>query len=549
MSSEADHARRLTAERIPCLLHDLVVRAAARFPAAPALMVGSRTCSYPELEVGIRKAASGFRRRGLARHDRVAVYLPKTLEAVVAMFGASAGGGSFVPVNPVLKSEQVGHILRNSGARFLVTSSSRLQAISEALGDCPDLSHVILTDGPPGEELVPAKIRCEEWAALVGVEPALDLDQCIDADMAAIFYTSGSTGQPKGVVLSHRNLVAGATSVASYLENVPADRILSLLPLSFDAGFSQLTTGFHAGACVVLMDYLLAGDVVRQVQAQRITGITGVPPLWSQLADATWPAAGADSVRYFATTGGVMPLPVLNKLRAAFPLAKPFLMYGLTEAFRSTYLPPEEVDRRADSIGKAIPNAEILVLRPDGTPCQPDEPGELVHRGALVALGYWKNPAATAERFKPWPGSLAPGGQPEIAVWSGDTVVKDAEGFLYFRGRRDEMIKSSGYRVSPTEIEDSLMKSGLLGEVVAVGVPDERLGQAIVLVAVAVRKATATNAPADELLNYAREKLPAYMVPRSVIWREALPRNANGKFDRVKIKAELLKDMGTGENS
>jgi len=541
MSIESHRTQRLTAERVPYLLHEIVSRSAARFPEAPALISKSRTWSYAELHAAVQRASSGFRQRGLARQDRVAVYLPKSLETVAAMFGASAAGGAFVPVNPVLKAEQVGHILRNSGARVLVTSGARLEAIGSALADCPGLTHVILTDGDA--PVMPAGVRCEPWSALAGAGPDVAPHRCIDGDMVAIFYTSGSTGLPKGVVLSHRNMVAGATSVASYLGNTHEDRILSLLPLSFDAGFSQLTTGFHAGACVVLLDYLLAGDVVRAVRDQAITGITGVPPLWSQLADATWPAGSTATVRYFATTGGVMPRPVLDKLRAAFPAASPFLMYGLTEAFRSTYLPPEEIDRRPDSIGRAIPNAEILVLRPDGTPCDAGEPGELVHRGALVSLGYWQNPAATAERFKPIPGSLAPGGQPELAVWSGDTVVRDEEGFLYFRGRRDEMIKSSGYRVSPTEIEDSLMQSGLVTEIVAVGVPDERLGQAVVVVAVAADGGGTDPAP---LLNYAREKLPAYMVPQRVVWRNGLPRNPNGKFDRVKLKAELLEGAADG---
>lgn len=543
MSSETEHARLLAAERTPNLLHELIYRAAARFGPAPALIAGNRGWSYAELEAAVRQAAGGFRERGLGRQERVAVYLPKSLETVAALFGAAAAGGAFVPVNPVLKGDQVGHILRDSGARVLVTSTARLLAVRDALGDCPALAHVILTDGRPDDLDLPAPIRCETWAEFLGGASAPEGHRCIDGDMVAIFYTSGSTGLPKGVVLSHRNMVAGATSVASYLENVPDDRILALLPLSFDAGFSQLTTGFHAGACIVLLDYLLAGDVVRHVRDQRITGITGVPPLWSQLADATWPAGSTATVRYFATTGGVMPRPVLDKLRAAFPAARPFLMYGLTEAFRSTYLPPDEVDRRPDSIGRAIPNAEVLVLRPDGTPCAPGEPGELVHRGALVSLGYWQNPAATAERFKPVPGSLATGGQPEIAVWSGDTVVRDEQGFLYFRGRRDEMIKSSGYRVSPTEVEDCLMQSGLLSEVVAVGVPDERLGQAIVLVAVPTGSGGTEQAA---VLDYAREKLPAYMVPRSVVWRDRLPRNANGKFDRVQIKAGILKELGHG---
>ena len=336
-------------------------------------------------------------------------------------------------------------------------------------------------------------------------------------------------------MLSHRNLVAGGVSVASYIENHPGDRILSVLPLSFDAGFSQLTTAFVSGACVVLLDYLLARDVIKTVARERITGITGVPPLWSQLAELDWPAETGAQLRYFATTGGVMPRPLLDRLRQCFPNAKPFLMYGLTEAFRSTFLPPAEVDRRPDSIGKAIPNAEILVLREDGTPCEPGEPGELVHRGALVSLGYWNAPEVTAQRFKPVPGTIGPGGQPEIAVWSGDTVVKDEEGFLYFRGRRDEMIKTSGYRVSPTEVEDMIMASQLVREIVAVGLPDPKLGQRIVVIA------TSTDGQEDStaLLRYCREKLPFYMLPAEVLWRERLPRNANGKFDRVALRQEL----------
>src|SRR6185312_7014610 len=268
----------------------------------------------------------------------------------------------------------------------------------------------------------------------------------------AILYTSGSTGKPKGVMLSHRNMVAGAKSVASYLENGPQDVLLAALPLSFDAGFSQLTTAFHAGARVVLLNYLLPRDVLRALDAERVTGLTGVPPLWIQLSDLEWPAGIAQHLRYIANTGGRMPRETLEKLRARLPRTKPFLMYGLTEAFRSTFLPPEEVDRRPDSIGKAIPNAEILVLRDDGTPCEPDEPGELVHRGALVGMGYWNDAAKTAERYKVLPGREAGFVLPEIAVFSGDTVRRDRDGYLYFIGRRDEMIKTSGYRVSPTEI-------------------------------------------------------------------------------------------------
>jgi acyl-CoA ligase (AMP-forming) (exosortase A-associated) len=352
----------------------------------------------------------------------------------------------------------------------------------------------------------------------------------IDTDMAAILYTSGSTGKPKGVVLSHRNMVAGAKSVAQYLENRPEDRILAALPLSFDAGFSQLTTAFQAGASVALINYLLPRDVLAAAERYGITGLTAVPPLWIQLAQLAWPAAVRRSLRYIANTGGRMPKATLDALRKALPQTRPYLMYGLTESFRSTYLPPEEVERRPDSIGKAIPNAEVLVVRADGTICDANEPGELVHRGALVSLGYWNDPEKTAERFKPAPGQPKGLVMPEIAVWSGDTVRRDEEGFLYFIGRRDEMIKTSGYRVSPTEVEEVIYSTGLVKEAAALGVPHPVLGQAIVIVATPQRSGELDT---EALLAQCRARLPGFMVPARIIQsNESLPRNPNGKIDR-----------------
>jgi acyl-CoA ligase (AMP-forming) (exosortase A-associated) len=320
----------------------------------------------------------------------------------------------------------------------------------------------------------------------------------------AILYTSGSTGRPKGVVLSHRNLLVGAESVSTYLGNTADDVILAALPLSFDAGLSQVTTAFSVGAHVVLMNYLLPADVVRLCARHRVTGLTCVPPLWLQLTSVDWPEE-ARSLRYFANTGGRMPRHTLDGLRALFPGADPYLMYGLTEAFRSTYLDPSEVDRRPDSIGRAIPNAEILVVTPDGSPAAPGEEGELVHRGPLVALGYWNDPVRTAERFRALPGEPRSWQAPERAVWSGDTVVADEDGFLYFVGRTDDMIKTSGYRVSPTEIEEVAYGTGLVGDVVALGIEDDRLGQRIVLVATPLG---AEPLDGDALLDRLRRQLP-----------------------------------------
>jgi acyl-CoA ligase (AMP-forming) (exosortase A-associated) len=323
--------------------------------------------------------------------------------------------------------------------------------------------------------------------------------------------------------------------VAGYLEITPADRILSVLPLSFDYGLSQLTTAFLAGASVVLMNHLFARDIVKMVVAERITGLAAVPPLWIQLAALPWPQP--NTLRYLTNSGGAMPRTTVAALREALPQASLFLMYGLTEAFRSTYLPPSELDRRPDSMGRAIPNAEVMVVRPDGTLCAPNEPGELVHRGALVSLGYWNDPAKTAERFKPAPGQDPALPITEMAVWSGDTVRMDEEGYLYFIGRKDEMIKVSGYRVSPTEVEEAVHASGMVLEAAAFGVPHPALGQAIVLLAVAREG----ELDAAQLLKECQRRLPAYMVPAHAELREGqFPRNPNGKIDRKLLQQSFL---------
>ncbi len=527
------------------LLHELISCTAARTPQAVALTSGGAALTYVQLAAQVRQFAGGLMSLGLARGERVAIYLEKRFETVIASFGAPAAGAVFVPVNPLLKPEQVAFILRDCNVRVLVTSPERLALLGEVLADCPDLQHVVVTAAAAGSAAadaarVASRLQLTSWVDLLG-SPERAGHRVIDSDMVAILYTSGSTGKPKGVMLSHRNMVAGAKSVASYLKNQPDDVLLAALPLSFDAGFSQLTTAFHAGARVVLLNYLLPRDVLKAMEREKVTGLTAVPPLYIQLTQLDWPPAIAQNLRYFANTGGRMPRETLNLLRRKAPDAQPFLMYGLTEAFRSTYLPPGEVDRRPDSIGKAIPNAEILVLRDDGSPCGPDEPGELVHRGALVGLGYWNDTEKTAERYKLLPAD-APGRQsglqlPEYAVFSGDTVRQDAEGFLYFIGRRDEMMKTSGYRVSPTEVEEILYATKMVGECAAFGVDHPSLGHAIHVIATSAdgERATALN----DLLSECRARMPAYMVPAGIeIVAGPLPRNPNGKIDRKSLAAD-----------
>lgn len=520
-------------------LHHLLEQSAVRQGDAPALTYKNATASYAELWSLTKSFAAGLLANALGRGERVGIYLDKRIETVAAIFGTSRAGGVFVPINHILKAQQVGHILDDCDVTVLVTSAERLATLRSQLAQCPSVKQVILVDATEAPTSnADDRYMVRLFSELIA-EDSVDLAQspAVDVDMAAILYTSGSTGKPKGVVLSHRNLIVGAESVSSYLRNTSDDVILSALPLSFDAGFSQMTTAFAVGAHVVLMNYLLPGEVLKLCAKHQVTGLTCVPPLWLQIADLDWPLEASRSLRYFANTGGRMPRSTLQRLRAIFPQAQPFLMYGLTEAFRSTYLDPSEVDNRPDSIGKAIPNAEILVVRPDGSRCDPGEEGELVHRGALVALGYWNDPERTAERFKPAPGSSSTWRAPELAVWSGDGVVADDEGFLYFVGRSDEMIKTSGYRVSPTEVEEVAYDTGLVRDVVALGVPDERLGQRIVILATA---ADGDGLDPAEVISRMRRELPLYMVPSEVLVRDQLPKGPNGKFDRNLLKQELM---------
>ena len=516
------------------LLHELISFAAQRSPEQVALTWPQGAATYAELASQVDRFANGLVQLGLGRSERVGIYLEKRLETVVSSFGAPAAGGVFVPLNPLLKPEQVAFILRDCEVRILVTSPERLALLAPVLGQCPALRQVLLTE--PAARPIECRpgLGLIHWNELLA-SPAKAQHRVIDTDMVAILYTSGSTGKPKGVVLSHRNMVAGAKSVASYLENRADDVLLAALPLSFDAGFSQLTTAFHVGARVALLNYLMPRDVLKALVREQVTALTAVPPLYIQLAQLDWPAEIDQRLRYFANTGGRMPRETLNLLRGRVPSAKPYLMYGLTEAFRSTYLPPDQVDVRPDSIGQAIPNAEILVLREDGSLCDADEPGELVHRGPLVGLGYWNDAEKTAERYKLLPPGLPcrQGGLqlPEFAVFSGDNVRRDGEGFLYFIGRRDEMMKTSGYRVSPTEVEEVLYATKLVGECVAFGVDHASWGQAIQVIATPA--VDGAELDVNAVLAACKAQMPAYMVPAGIEPAVGpLPRNPNGKIDR-----------------
>ncbi len=503
-----------------------------------ALLHAERSVSYSDLWREIRRFAAMFSQIGIRQGERVAIFLENRPETVIACLGAAAIGAIVVPMNWMLKPPQVKYILKHSAARCLVSSAPRLRLLAPALADlAPDMLFLSVDQRPP-EATFAHRLHL---AADFGSEPtgAPEFAPTIDEDPAVILYTSGSTGQPKGVLLSHRNMLQGAFSVACYLRMGRDDRVLCAIPLGFDAGLNQVTSTLFTGGTAVLHSYIHALEAVRCCEMFKVTGATGVPPFWMDLLDHPWSRAASGNMRYFATTGGPMPQPTLQSLRKLFPNAEPFLMYGLTEAYRSTYLDPALVDRYPGSVGKAMPNARVSVRRADGTLCAPREIGELVHIGPTVALGYWNDPEATAKRFRPI--EVETGGLRRNlpAVWSGDLFWHDEDGFLYFVGRNDAMIKTSGFRVSPTEVEELVLGSGLAREAVALGLPDPKKGQVI-----GVCLSSSANAPdkqslKDKVIRHCRTQAPGYMVPEVIFVADQLPRTPTGKFDRERC-SEML---------
>ena len=483
----------------------------------PALLLRSGVLTYKDLRTRVARLSGWLSDQATTSGARVASWAAKGELTCLLPLAAARAGLVHVPINPLLKRAQAAHILADSGARLLIGSPARLATLTgddiagvyRVLGEDEALAEAAAT----GAELPPS-----------AAEP--------DA-LAAILYTSGSTGLPKGVMLSHANLWLGAESVAGYLGLTAEDRTLAVLPLAFDYGQNQLLSTWYAGGAAVPLDYLTPRDVVKVIARHDITTLAAVPPLWVQLAELDWPAETAAKLRRLTNSGGALSVPLVRRLRALFPAARLFAMYGLTEAFRSTYLDPALIDAHSTSMGKAIPHAEVWVVTSSGDIAADDEEGELVHCGPLVAQGYWRDPERTAERFRPAPAASRYGG---IAVWSGDRVRRDREGLLYFAGRRDAMIKSAGNRISPQEIEEAALATGLVAEAVALGVPDERLGQAVHLI---VRGARHSSELESELRHKLLQELPNFMQPRTIHWRPVLPLGPNGKIDRTLLAAEL----------
>jgi amino acid adenylation domain-containing protein len=485
----------------------LLWRAARRTPMAPAVVERDRATTYAALAARAAAVAAALAAGGAERGRPVGILLERGADAVAAFFGALAAGHIAVVLNENLRPRQIEHALAHAGASHLLTSAELLARQPRPIDASCRIVDMETLPAVSGRFFEPVA-RCDD-------------------DVAQIIYTSGSTGLPKGVAVSHGNLRAAARTVASYLGITDADRIASLLPLAFVYGMSQVLCAVRAGAALVVERSPLPHQIATTLATEAVTVLAAVPPLWLRLLGTeAFTVEPLLSLRVMTNAGGHLPVHAVRALRRAHPNARLFLMYGLTEVLRSTYLLPEEVDRLPESIGRAIPGSEVLVLREDGTEAQPGEVGELVHRGPTVTLGYWNDPVRTAETFRPHP--LRPAGTPERerVVFSGDLVRRDAEGFLFYVSRRDRVIKTMGYRVGPDEVADVLYASGEVAEAAVVGEPDEQWGARIVAHVV-----LAPQGSRQRLHAYCVRELPRHLQPARIEVRDALPLLPSGKAD------------------
>jgi len=494
------------------------------------LVEDDATLSFAQVHRHALALGSFLRLMGVAKGDRVAVLMAKSHKQAIAQLGVLAAGAVFVPVSDLLKWRQIEHILRDCGVKLAIVDHDKVDRLGAAAG---------------GMRLITAGGEAASTAAVLENIFKADLvergPEIIGQDNAAIIYTSGSTGLPKGIVLSHRNLWDGARIVTSYLGLQADDRLAQVLSLNFDYGLNQLFGAIRVGASLHFTTFHFPKDLLTFLRVRRITTLALMPVFLNRLFDPRFfkPefAEGIDSLQRITTSGGRVPLPIVKAIRQAFPTVDLYLMYGLTEAFRSTYLPPNQVDIRPTSIGRAIPDAQILVLDEQGNECPPNAPGELVHRGGVISKGYWNALDKTAERFKT---RMDESGNPEIVVYSGDIVKRDAEGYLYFIGRRDNMIKTAGHRVSPEEIERVAEQMEGIEHAVAFGKEHDVLGEEVVLVCITQDGAAAPEP--IEIKAFLRERLAAYMVPHHILFHagfEVTPGN-QGKVDRSSVKQLAL---------
>ncbi len=507
------------------LVQDFLENSAARLPNKVALVCDELRLTYAQIEAMANRLAQALLHQGIQRGNRVAIYLPNSVEAVVGLFAALKCGGAFVIINATTKPDKLTYILNNCRAAALVTDtrSAGPEFVAAMRKEVPSLRCLVLA-GAEAVELAPAHPGCLSFNHIQKEFPARrPPPRNIDLDLACLIYTSGSTGEPKGVMSDHSNVVFAAESIIQYLQNTESDIVLDVLPLSFDYGLYQLLMTFKFGGTLVLeQSFAFPVTILKRLEQERVTGFPGVPTIFALLLQMDLSVFDLSSLRYLTNTAAALPPSHIEALRRKFSGVRLYSMYGLTETKRTLYLPPEQLERRPGAVGIAIPGTEAWIEDAAGNRLGPGQVGELVARGRHVMRGYWEAPEATARRFRPGP---LPG---ERLCYTGDLFRMDEDGYFYFVGRRDDIIKSRGEKVAPKEVENVLY--GLPGvlEAAVVGVPDPVLGQAIKAIIVAGGEGLTT----AKVLAHCRARLEDFMVPKYIEFRQELPKTSSGKIKK-----------------
>ncbi len=531
------------------LVNDFLQDSAEQFPDKVALVCNGHRLTYADIEEQANQVANGMLALGVRRGARVAVWLPNSVEAVVAIFAILKAGATFTVINSTTKPGKLTYVLNNCAASGVFAPGRRGEQVVHLFDAVPSLRfaalcgkgavqaaavHPSVVAFPQLLEAYPST-RPPSFPPIGGDEggaPPIGGDEggapSIDVDLASLIYTSGSTGEPKGVMSTHANVVFAASSIIQYLENTPEDIVINVLPLSFDYGLYQLMMVFKFGGTLVLeRSFAYPAAVLRRIEQEQVTGLPGVPTLFAMLLQMDLSRFDLSSLRYLTNTAAALPVEHIHRIREAFPWARLYSMYGLTECKRTLYLPPEELDRRPGSVGIAIPGTEVWIENEAGKRLGPGEVGELVVRGSHVMQGYWGNPDETAKRYRP-------GRYPaERLLYTGDLFRMDEEGFLYFVARKDDIIKSRGEKVAPKEVENVLYQLPGVVEAAVVGVPDELLGQAIKAFIVC---GDDYHLSERDVLRHCAQHLEDFMVPRYVEFRPSLPKTSSGKIQASALR-------------
>lgn len=510
------------------LVHEFLENSAKRAPDKVALICAGQRFTYRQVDEGANRVANGLLAAGAQRGDRVAVWLPNSVEAVLAIFGILKAGATFVVVNTTTKPDKLAYVLSNCQAKALFAPGRQAEVVAEMMASVPSLMLGVLCEQDADAGAAHYSTMQSFPALLAAASPDAPVKLCIDVDLACLIYTSGSTGDPKGVMSTHANVAFAASSIITYLENVPDDIVINVLPLSFDYGLYQLLMTFKFGGTLVLeRSFVYPAATLKRIEEERVTGLPGVPTLFAMLLQMDLSRFDLSSLRYVTNTAAALPVEHIQRLRDAFPWAKLYSMYGLTECKRTLYLPPEELDRRPGSVGIAIPGTEVWIEDEAGRRVGPGEVGELVVRGSHVMQGYWQDPKTTADRYRP-------GRYPaERFFYTGDLFKMDDEGFLYFVARKDDIIKTRGEKVAPKEVESVLYRLPGVVEAAVIGVPDALLGEAVKAFVVC---APDVNLNERDVLRHCAQYLEDFAMPKQVEFRASFPRTESGKIQKRDLR-------------